>query len=271
MQMNRNKKMILPKRCCSSLLSILFCIIFLASSAPAAKRDKFPRPVGAVNDFAAVVSPQVKAAMEGLSREILKKTGASVVVVTVKDLAGDDINLYATELFEYWGIGEKGRDKGVLILLAMKERKVRIETGYGVEGILPDAKVGRILDRYVVPLFKKGEYDRGLLNGMIAVGQVIAKDAGVTIGTGAGSATPVQGRRMQRRPFGIFPLLVFIFFIFSLFTRTGRDMLPFVLLMMLGGRGGGGFGGGFGGGGFSGGFGGFGGGLSGGGGAGRSF
>lgn len=252
-------------------LTILFFIVFFSSSSPAAKADKFPRPTGAVNDFASVVSPRVKAAMEGLSREIYQKTGASVVVATVRDLGGDDINLYATELFEYWGIGEKGQDKGVLILLALAERKVRIETGYGVEGILPDGKVGRILDQYVVPLFKKGEYDRGLLNGMIAVGQVIAKDAGVTIGEGTASGGPVSRRNMQRRPFGIFPLLVFIFFIFSLFTRTGREMLPFLLLMSLSGRGSGGFGGGFGGGGFSGGFGGFGGGLSGGGGAGRSF
>ena len=104
---------------------------------------------------------------------------------------------------------------------------------------------------------------------MIAVGQVIAKDAGVTIGEGYTPKAPVGNRRMQRKPFGAFPIIVFIFLILSLFTRTGREMLPFVLLMMLSGRGGGGgFGGGFGGGGFSGGFGG---GLGGGGGAVRSF
>jgi len=104
---------------------------------------------------------------------------------------------------------------------------------------------------------------------MIAVGQVIAKDAGVKIGEGYRPMTPVGGRRVQQRPSGVFPVIVLIFFILSLFTRTGRRMLPFVLLMLLSGRGGGGgFGGGFGGGGFSGGFGG---GLSGGGGAGRSF
>jgi len=250
------------------IIYMLIFLFFLSFNAQAAKENKFPRPVGAVNDYASVLSPKVKAAMESLSREILQKTGASVVVATVKNLEGGNIDLYANELFAYWGIGKKGQDKGVLILLALEERKVRIETGYGVEGILPDGKVGRILDQYVIPLFKKGSYDRGLLNGMIAVGQVIAKDAGVTIGEGYTPKAPAGSRGMQRRPFGAFPIIVFIFLILSLFTRTGREMLPFVLLMMLSGRGGGGFGGGFGGGGFSGGFGG---GLGGGGGAGRSF
>jgi uncharacterized protein len=262
--------MVVKKTCLSPVFIIymLFLLLFLSFNAEAATENKFPRPVGAVNDYASVLSPKVKAAMEGLSREILQKTGASVVVATVKNLEGSNIDMYANELFTYWGIGKKGQDKGVLILLALEERKVRIETGYGVEGILPDGKVGRILDQYVVPLFKKGSYDRGLLNGMIAVGQVIAKDAGVTIGEGYTPKAPAGSRRMQRRPFGVFPIIVFIFLILSLFTRTGREMLPFVLLMMLSGRGGGGFGGGFGGGGFSGGFGG---GMGGGGGAGRSF
>ena len=262
--------MIMKKTCFSPVFIIymLFLLLFLSFNAEAAKENKFPRPVGAVNDYASVLSPKVKAAMESLSREILQKTGASVVVATVKNLEGGNIDLYANELFAYWGIGKKGQDKGVLILLALEERKVRIETGYGVEGILPDGKVGRILDQYVIPLFKKGSYDRGLLNGMIAVGQVIAKDAGVTIGEGYTPKAPAGSRGMQRRPFGVFPIIVFIFLILSLFTRTGREMLPFILLMALSGRGGGGFGGGFGGGGFSGGFGG---GLGGGGGAGRSF
>lgn len=262
--------MIMKKTCFSPVFIIymLFLLFFLSFNAEAAKENKFPRPVGAVNDYASVLSPKVKAAMESLSREILQKTGASVVVATVKNLEGSNIDLYANELFAYWGIGKKGQDKGVLILLALEERKVRIETGYGVEGILPDGKVGRILDQYVLPLFKKGSYDRGLLNGMIAVGQVIAKDAGVTIGEGYTPKAPAGSRGMQRRPFGAFPIIVFIFLVLSLFTRTGREMLPFVLLMMLSGRGGGGFGGG---GGFSGGFGGFGGGMGGGGGAGRSF
>jgi len=97
--------MIMKKTCLSPVFIIymLFFLFFLSFNAQAAKENKFPRPVGAVNDYASVLSPKVKATMEGLSREILQKTGASVVVVTVKNLEEDDINLYATELFANWG------------------------------------------------------------------------------------------------------------------------------------------------------------------------
>jgi len=263
-----NKKMAVKKYCYRKLL--LLCFLFLAlvqlGSAEAA-REEFPRPRGAINDFASVIPSNVESAMENLSREILQKTGTSVVVATVKSVGDSDPETYVNELYERWGIGKKGEDKGVLILLALEERRVRIETGYGVEGILPDGLVGSILDQYVVPLLKQGQYDRGLLNGMIAVGQVIAKDAGVKIGEGYQPRVPARTRMVSRRGSGIFPLLFLILLMFSMFSRRGRGMLPLLLLMGIAGRGSS-FGGG---GGFSGGFGGFGGGLSGGGGAGRGF
>lgn len=243
-------------------------LLALGAGSPgrgAAAEGNYPAPRGAVNDFASLIPPPVAAAMENLAREILQKTGTSVVVVTLKSLDDTDPELYANKLYEHWGIGKKGEDKGVLIMLALAERQVRIETGYGVEGILPDGLVGAILDEHVVPFLRQGQYDRGLLNGMAAVAQVIARDAGVTI---SGEYRPqAQPQRMQRRGGGIFSLLFFLFFLLALFSRRGRGMLPLLLLMGMTGRGSG-FGGG---GGFSGGFGGFGGGLSGGGGAGRGF
>ena len=75
----------------------------------------------------------------------------------------EEYNLYANGLYKAWGIGKKGEDKGVLIFLTVKERKIRIETGYGVEGILPDGLVGEILDKYVVPFLKEGNYGKGSL------------------------------------------------------------------------------------------------------------
>ncbi len=152
----------------------------------------------------------------------------------------------------------------MLIFLTKKERKVRIETGYGVEGILPDGLVGQILDDYVVPFLKKGDYAKGLLNGTIAISQIIAKDAGVKI-TGQ-SQSPYSPRYQPRKKSLGSRLFSLIFFIVLFFLVLRNPiLLPFLLLGM-GGRGGGGsFGG------FSGGFGGFGGGLSGGGGAGRGF
>jgi uncharacterized protein len=245
------------------IILLLYC--FLLTSAGA---QKFPEPRGAINDYAGVITPQYARPMDLLAREVLQKTGTSVVVVTLKSIEGNDPADYANKLYEAWGIGKKGEDKGVLILLALEERQVRIETGYGVEGILPDGLVGEILDTYVVPYLKKGNYDKGLSNALVAVSSVIAKDAGISL-TGS-STTPYQTKKkIKETPrINLFSLILFFIVLTLLIgTRRGRSILPFILLMLLaGGRGGGSSFGGFGGG-----FGGFGGGLSGGGGAGRGF
>jgi len=241
------------------------------AAAPAA-HGAFPRPRGAVNDFAGVLSAGSTARMEALAAEILQKTGTAVVVGVFAALEGNDPDQFANELYEDWGIGKKGEDKGVLIMLAVQERRVRIETGFGVEGALPDGLVGSILDRYVVPQLRQDRFDEGLLNAMAAVGQVLARDAGVEL-TGGVPAPAAQRYGASRRSGGLLSFVPLIFIALMLCTRSGRRMLPLLLLMALsGGRGGGGFGG-FGGGfgGFGGGFGGFGGGMSGGGGAGRGF
>jgi len=246
------------------LICLSGIIIFLYLGSRGMGKQSFTRPRDAVNDFASLISEKEERMMENISREVLQKTGTALVIVTVDTVGDSDYETYANELYADWGIGKKGEDKGVLIFLTKKERKIRIETGYGVEGILPDGLVGQILDDYVVPFLKKGDYGKGLLNGTIALSQVIAKDAGVKI-TGESSSIPRP--RPQRIGLGsrLFSLLFFII-LFFLFIRN-PFLLPFLFLGM---RGRGGFGGGsFGG--FSGGFGGFGGGLSGGGGAGRGF
>jgi uncharacterized protein len=245
-------------------ISVVFSFFLVSLSVGA---DKFPRPQGAVNDFAGVISSRYERSMDLLAREVLQKTGVSVVVVTVKSIEDNDPADYANRLYEAWGIGTKGEDKGVLIFLTLKERRIRIETGYGVEGILPDGRVGEVLDRYSVPYLKQGDYGKGLANAMAALSTIIAKDAGVSL-TGQ-PVIPAMKRPKERRGFNLFSLILF-FIIMSMLlgTRQGRAMLPWILLMlMMGGRGGGG--GSFGG--FGGGFGGFGGGMSGGGGAGRGF
>lgn len=249
-----------------SLAIFLITLMCLTAENSLMGADTFPAPRGAVNDFAGVIAPEYRTRMERLAEEVLQKTGTAVVIATVTSIGDADPADYANRLYEAWGIGAKGEDKGVLIFLALQERRIRIETGYGVEGILPDGLVGEILDRYVVPDLKKGDYSRGLLNAEAAVISVIARDAEVSI-TGM-PATSKRGRP-QSSPAGNLGSLILLFIVLSLLlgTRQGRRMLPFILLMlMMGGRGGGG---GFGG--FGGGFGGFGGGMSGGGGAGRGF
>jgi uncharacterized protein len=157
---------------------------FLPTPDLNAIEEKFPQPAGAANDFASVISPDAKTAMEGLSREVLGKTGTAVVVATFKTIGDNEPDMYANKLYEKWASARKARTK-VLIFLVLNQRKVRIKTGHGVEGILPDGLVGNILDeQQIIPLLKQGQYGEGLLNAMMAVGQVIVKDAGVTLGEG---------------------------------------------------------------------------------------
>jgi uncharacterized protein len=246
-----------------ALLAALFAVLSFGSSFAA---QKYPEPQGAVNDFANVIDQANAAKMEALAREVLQKTGTALVVATVASIGeNEEASLYANGLYKAWGIGKKGEDKGVLIFLTVKERKVRIETGYGVEGILPDGLIGELLDKYVVPQLKAGHYGQALYNAMYASSAYIAKDAGVTI---SGSASVPRPRaRAEKKGFNVAGLIIFLIAAALLLgTRTGRSMLPWLLLLLLSGGGGRG-----GGGGFSGGFGGFGGGGSGGGGAGRDF
>ena len=255
----------------SRTLLLTAAFLFFAASALAAG-ETFPKPAGAVNDFAGVIPAQYAGPMENLAREVLEKTGTAIVVATVKTIGDNDPNDYANRLYQAWGIGKKGEDKGILIFLAVKERRVRIEMGYGVEGILPDGLAGEILDRHAIPWLKKSDYGQGLAEAMAAVSSVVAKAAGVPL-TGAQSPQQPQQKRQVRteRGLGIGQLVLLILAVgFLLGTRQGRAMLPWLLLLLMSGgggrRGGDGFGG-FGGGGFGG----FGGGSSGGGGADRGF
>jgi len=249
----------------------MLCVLgFLLLMAPVLHAvESVPSPVGAVNDFAGVIPATDKTRMEDLSRELLEKAGVAVVVATVTSLGDQNAEDYADRLYQTWGIGKKGEDRGVLIFLAVKERRVRIETGYGVEGILPDGLVGEILDKYVTPHLKQNDYGKGLSNAMVAITTVIAKDAGVSL-TGHPSLEQ-PGKNRTRRGGSIIPLILLLLIMIPLLgTRQGREMLPWLLFIFLSGSGGSGRGGGFGDFG-GGGFGGFGGGGSGGGGAGRGF
>jgi len=230
----------------------------------------FPKPIGFVNDFAGVISGEYKNKMEIIARELQRKTGAEVAVVTIKTTGDMDYNEYANRLYEKWGIGKKGVDEGVLILNAVEDRTIRIETGYGVEGILPDGLCGEVRDNYIIPFLKKGEYGEGLLNGMLAIVSIIAKDKGVTITGEMPKSVPSGTRGVSGKGgVGIGGSIITLIVILMLLSRGG--ILPFFLLgSLMGSRrsvwsSSGGFGG------FGGGFGGFGGGLSGGGGAGGSY
>jgi uncharacterized protein len=228
--------------------------------------QEFPDHTGAVNDFAGVIQDEYRYRMETLAQEVLDKTRSPVVIVTVKNMGGMTVEDYAHRLFQKWGIGNKDKDNGVLILVAVEERKIWIENGYGVEGILPDGLTGSILDKDILPDLRDGDYGAGLYKGMARLAGILAKDSGVAIDgiQEAPEIEPVKDEDGTCLP-------VLLIFIFLVIVTKGR-IIPWLLLAFLSGGSGRSGGGGFGGGGsFGGGFGGFGGGSSGGGGASRGF
>jgi len=229
--------------------------------------DRFPQPLGYVSDYADILTAPEEARISAICAQIETKTTAEMAIVTVPDIGGQSEELYATELFQTWGIGKKDKDNGILLFLTLEERRFRIETGYGLEGILPDGLLGQIADQKIVPFLRQGRYGEGFYSGTVAIAQIVAADAGAQLALQEPPPTPPSGAE-GTRPFRV-PVFVIILIIFLIFGgRIG--LLPLLLLGgMPGGRGG--FGGGFGGGGFGGGFGGFGGGMSGGGGVSRGF
>src|SRR5438552_2383587 len=223
-------------------------------------------PTDYVNDFAHVLDQTTIAQLDNICQQIDQKAHAQIAVVTINSLDGSDIESYAAELYKKWGIGDKSTNRGVLILLAVKDRRYRIEVGYGLEPILPDGKVGGF-GREAVPLLKQNDYRGALLLMTSRVADVIANDAGVEL-TGARPEAPVQ-EEPSPRPSASRILWIIIIILIVLFTPLRRLVFWWLLFGGRGGgwRGGGGWGGGGGFGGGGGGFGGFGGGSSGGGGA----
>ena len=140
-----------------------------------------PQSSGWVNDFAGVINPEYKEKLNSLIEELEQKTSAEIAVVTIDSIAPYDEKEYARLLFDNWKPGKKDKDNGVLVLLAVKERRWRIETGYGVEGILPDGLCGDIGRNYMVPFFKQAKLGEGLYQGVIKIAQVIGKDANINL------------------------------------------------------------------------------------------
>ncbi len=129
-----------------------------------------------INDREGILSADTEDYIFSQSRALDEATTAQIVVVTVPNLEGRDLEGYATELFRSYGIGDAKKNNGLLILLALEERQVRVEVGYGLEGALPDAKTGRLQDEYMIPYFKDDNFDEGMLNGYKAFFAEVAKE-----------------------------------------------------------------------------------------------
>lgn len=161
-----------------------FCVVLflLMGSLAWAADPPLPNYSGYVNDFADAIDANTTQKLEGLCRALEKKTSAELAIAVVKSVAPLDPKTYAVKLFEKWKIGKKGKDNGILVLLAMEERRVEIEVGYGLEGVITDARAGEILDKYVIPFFKQGKFGEGLYNGAAALAERIAQTADQEMG-----------------------------------------------------------------------------------------
>jgi uncharacterized protein len=234
---------------------------------------------GRVVDNAGIVSADGERALTDYFRRIEEATGAQIAVLTVESLEGEVVEDYSIQVVDAWQLGRAGEDDGVLLLIAMQEKKIRIEVGYGLEGRLTDATSGVIIREYLQPYFRAGRFEDGVLAASQAIGSVVAEGTEVAAAAPSGAervARPADPSPTRGIPFN-FALIMIIFALGGL-GRRGRYARRGGLLRALfwgsmlsnasrrsytgrGGFGGGGFGGGgFGGGGFSGGGGGFGGG-----------
>lgn len=136
-----------------------------------------------VNDYASLLSATTEQYIINVNSSLESQTGAQVVVVTVPNLEGRTLEEYATTLFRQFGIGDKEKNNGVLLLLALEERQFRVEVGYGLEGVLNDSKTGRIQDDYIIPHLKNDKWDEGVKNGFDAIMEEICKEYNVTVGS----------------------------------------------------------------------------------------
>ncbi len=153
-------------------LLVLACVAGLSAD--------FPKSQGYVTDTASVLSADVRARIDSRIRAVEQQTTAEIAVVTVSALDGMSVEEYGTKLFNEWGIGKKGRDNGVLILVAPTEREIRIEVGYGLEPVLPDGLAGDVVRTNAIPSFKNGDYSAGILASVERIASIVEANEVVT-------------------------------------------------------------------------------------------
>lgn len=253
-----------------TLIALVLIVLIVAIAVPALALDA-PAPTGRrVNDLADMISPSLEQKLEAVLAELEATDSTQMAILTIPTLDGDSLEEFAIRVaHDSWKLGQEKEDNGVLLLIAKAEHKVRIEVGYGLEGVLTDTLSGSIIDNEITPAFKTGNFDQGIAAGTLAIVQAVRGEY-----IAAKKSTSKRGGRGL-----LFPVIIVIFGIAHLLTprgkpkvvldehgnkvvqRSGMGVLPWIILGSALGRGGGGFGGGgFGGGGFGGGGGGFGGG-----------
>jgi uncharacterized protein len=191
----------------------LFVILLLVLPQPVSAA--YPKSQGYVNDFAGILNDPIRAALESDLRAVEQRTSAEIAVVTVPSLEGMTIDEYAVGLFADWKIGKRGKDNGVLVLVAPAERRVRIEVGYGLEPVLPDGLAGEIIRTEFLPAFRRGDFAGGIQAGVRDITEVVMRDQRFT----PDDRRQPSARRVDQPPW------IFLVTFFGLFVVIGAFTL----------------------------------------------
>ena len=202
----------------NQLVSRVMIAVALVAFATMSLGQSVPPLQGRVNDYAELLDATAEDALTRQLTAIDSSTSAEVVILTIASLEGRELEPYANEIFNEWGLGKRALNNGVLILVARNDRKVRIEVGYGLEGTVTDALAGRIIRNTMAPHFKNGDYTAGIQEAVNAIEAAIKGDSQAAI-----EPVPTAANQPKSNDSGAFGWLVGLFIIFML-------LLPFVLV-----------------------------------------
>ena len=189
-------------------------LVFLGSSV--CHGLEVPALKSRVNDYAGLLSPTTKRQLETILRDLDQTDSTQIVVLTIRSLEGDSIEDFSMRVVESWQVGQKGLDNGALLIISIKDRRIRIEVGYGLEGTLTDLIAGRIIRNVIAPQFKAGNFDQGVIDGVQGMIQVVRGEFKATKGVRSPTSRPAPWHG------NIYSIIVFLFLV----NMMGRIRRP---------------------------------------------
>ena len=177
--------------------------------------QQLPKPTGRVNDFANVIDAATEAEIDRRLDQLEQQTSSEIAVATIPSLEGISVEEYANRLFKEWGVGQAKQDNGVLVLVAPTDREMRVEVGYGLEGVLPDGLAGQVIRDDFTPRFKEGDYSGGILAGVNQLADIVQKHQVLT---------PEEIAKLNESGSSNVPYFLIIPF-FGIFVTIGFGML----------------------------------------------
>jgi uncharacterized membrane protein YgcG len=200
--------------------SLTILVSFTCCTSVKKDTSNFPDYNGYVNDYTGTLSAEWKIKTENLVRTVREETSCEIAVAIIDELGSSTIEEYAAGLFTKWGIGKKDKDNGVLLLVALKDRQLRIEVGYGLEAIITDLSAKDIIDDVITPRFKNSDYDSGVYNGVVAIANIIYKQQDKNLLPYSDNFISQPKREFSDTPGGIAVILLANFFPWIIITAV---------------------------------------------------